>query len=236
METPQTNNFSRKCRDKVNTHFARLRKIMSPYFPDSSDWNRFRIIERALVLLGARKSDDFETEITSGQKSNKEACAIYRSKLNRSFDELKVTLQARNLVNLREYRLFTRAGILACAISSLQVILEKPVFQPIGISTMPVIRSQPILNSCAALTKKRSSDELFLPQTKFSRTPDSTGSISPRSDESATSPVNFSEMNFDQSALARVRALAFLQMISLNTIEVSDKKAKSKDNVIWRPW
>ena len=236
METPQTNNFSRKCRYKVNTHFARLRKIMSPYFPDSSDWNRFRIIERALVLLGARKSDDFETEITTGQKSNKEACAIYRSKLNRSFDELKLTLQARNLVNLREYRLFTRAGILACAISSLQVILEKTGFQPTDISTIPVIRSQPVLNTCAATTRKRSSDELFLPQTKFSRTPDSTGSISPRSDESETSPLKFSGLTFDQSALARVRALAFLQMISQNTIEVTEREAKSEDNAIWRPW
>ena len=43
-------------------------------------------------------------------------------------------------------------------------------------------------------------------------------------------------MTFDQSALARIRALAFLQMISQNTIEVSDQKTKSEDNVIWRPW
>ena len=229
METPQTTNFSRKCRDKVNTHFANLRKILTPYFADAADWNRFKIIERALVLLGAKKSENFEN-YQAGQKSNKEACALYRSKLNRAFEELKETLISRNLVNLREYRLFTRAGILDCAISSLQVIQQNTARNP-GVSPIPVLLPRPIIS------RKRSAEEFSIPQPKFLRTPNSTGSISPCSDSTGSiSPVDFTSLSFGQSALARIRTLAFLKMASQNSVPIFDNNVCPPTSSIWRPW
>ena len=231
METPQTINFSRKCRDKVNTHFANLRKMLTPVFPDSVDWNRFKIIERALVVLGSRKNEDFETEVITGQKTNKEACALYRSKLNRSFEDLKETLRVRNLVNLREYRLFTRAGILDCAISSIDVIIKNQRAYT-GIIAEPTVLPRPVISSNGS--RKRSCHDFYQPESKFSRTPDSTGSISPKSDDSSISPVHFTGSIFDQSALARIRTLAFLKMISETPTQILDEEVNK--NGIWRPW
>ena len=132
MNTPKTNSdFSKKSRDKLNQLFSELRRLVEPHFSTVSDWNRFRIIDGAIALLTNHplKQSALQNE-QQGQLSNREACAIYRNKLNQSFDALKMTLFSRGITE--QLRSHSRASLLKATIVSLSAkTLHRTLPRPI---------------------------------------------------------------------------------------------------------
>ena len=227
-------NFSRKCRDRVNQLFAQLRSQLEPFYPRSEDWNRFRIIERALARIrGTGTGCDFaalESAEPTHQKSNKEACAFYRSKLNFAFDMLKAEIEKRPEISSRHYRLFTRAGILQGTIDILQTLggvpsLPKPAFAP-----------RP-----AGLKRKHSPDALYdlEPLRKRQSSPSgSVESISPRSQSTLSPPFpTASELpaQFHLTRMLQTQALINFYA-SVAKLREQTGNAEQSASPTWRPW
>ena len=175
MNTRTTStDFSRRCRDRVNQKFSIIRKILEPVFLNASDWNRFRIIERTLIVLKGENFGQEKTK-TSGTKSNREACAEYRSKLNSSFNLLRDELENSQL-DSSKYRLFSRAGILEASIDALKKKLEFLTFKP---NPYPTIISR---------VPKRKLEDFENSIEKRSPTENSFGSDSPGSESDGEQP------------------------------------------------
>ena len=221
MQNSTTTNFSRKCRDRVNHHFAVLRNILEAMFPACNDWNRFRIIERALMAIkGTSKDCTMDRTESTFNKSNKEACALYRSKLNQAFEMLKIELEINPLIDVKKYRLFTRSGILAGTIDLIQLLrcrLPQPVF-----------RTEPI----KGIKRKRDGLSDFEPFRKYQRSPDSINSTSPRSDVS-DSPTELAQFNPLVQTEALLKFYAAIAQLPQFAQCRSMLKAKTST---WRPW
>ena len=117
--------FSRKCRDKVNISFKKLKIILSsfPRYSQCQEWSRFDILERAVEALelkrGISNSYTRRNNIDRTNLSNKELCQLYRTRLNNAFDALKCELDLLG-EDLSGFRLFSRNGILQAACAILQ--------------------------------------------------------------------------------------------------------------------
>ena len=122
--------FSRKCRDKVNVSFKKLKIILSsfPRYRQCQEWSRFDILERAIESFELKRGLALSNSYTRRNRvdrtnlSNKELCQLYRTRLNNAFDALKNELDLLE-DDLSGYRLFSRNGILqaACAMLHDQV-------------------------------------------------------------------------------------------------------------------
>ena len=221
MTNSTSTSFSRKSRDRVNHHFAVLRNVLEAMFPACDDWNRFRIIERALIVIkGTTKDCTIDHMESTCNKSNKEVCAMYRSKLNLAFEMLKIELENNPLIDVKKYRLFTRSGILAGTIDLIQLLrcrLPQPVF-----------RTEPIKGI------KRKKDEIsdFEPFRKYQRSPGSINSISPRSDVS-DSPTELAQFNRLVQTEALLKFYAAIAQLPQFAQCRSMLKAKTST---WQPW
>jgi len=226
METPTTS-FSKKCRNRVNEKFSKLRIILGSFFPDCDDWNRFRVIERALILLrGTSNNSSVEQFEPTQSMSNKEACALYRSKMNIAFEMLKTEVENITSIDAKKYRLFTRAGVLEAAIDAIGEM-------------------------------RQNFAQNFPPNRGVKRSrADSVSSISPRSDSvGSISPTHFSPTDFSPTQFCKeacIQRLLYFNMLykmraGKHTETFSEKlrkRAKSYRYVpetrteyyVWRPW
>ena len=224
MNTPTTStDFSRKCRDRVNRNFSIIRQMLEPVFTNASDWNRFKIIERALIIIKGEKID-FEkpTKIPNSQ-SNKEACAQYRSKMNASFGCLRDSFEKSGL-DLSKYRIFTRAGILEATIDCLKSKIgnvSKPIPEPSIIYRAPKRKLEDYQNSI----EKRSPTEL------------STGSISPNSDSDYEQP-NYLFSRFQQQIFNQkwIQYQIYQRQMRLIKNYGNLNKYEAKTDTVFRPW
>ncbi len=214
MSSLKTNtDFSKKSRNKLNQLFSELRRLVEPYFSSVSDWNRFRIIDGAIALLTSMplKQSSFQNN-QPAQLSNKEACAFYRNKLNKSFGALKETLISLEITEKLRYH--SRAVLLEATIDILSA--------KVPIRTLP--RPRNLL--AATRVPKRPLDELY------SYTPDEKR---PRSIGSTPSPKSSSP---DQSPPANVlyNHRLFLEHLRLaqESFQISPFPENSSD--FWRPW
>ena len=229
MNTPTTStDFSRKCRDRVNRNFSIIRQMLEQVFINASDWNRFKIIDRALIVIKSEKIDlEKPTKITNSQ-SNKEACAQYRSKINASFGCLRDSLENCGL-DLSKYRIFTRAGILEATIDCLKlkiVNITKPIPEPSIIYRAQKRKLEDYHNSI----EKRSPSEL------------STGSISPNSDSDHEQPNVFCSQNISHKIIEQQifnqKLIQYQiyqhQMMMKNYTNLNKDQAKT--DAVFRPW
>ena len=126
---------------------------------------------------------------------------------------LKTELETSSLISSKNYRLFTRAGVLAGTIDLIRALrfgLSQPVFSP-----EPIRRLK-------RKAEESSDDE---PNSKYRKTPNSVNSLSPSSDESF-SPPEFSQLN-----LIQTRAL-----IKFYTAIAQYRVAPQSEAGTWRPW
>jgi hypothetical protein len=226
MNTPRTStDFSRKCRDRVSRNFSIIRQMLEPIFNNASDWNRFKIIKRALIVIKGEKIDHEKPSKISTSQSNKEACAQYRSKINASFRCLRDSLEHSGC-DLSKYRIFTRAGILEATIDCLKSKIgniTKPIPEPSIIHRAPKRKLEDYQNSI----EKRSPTEL------------STGSISPNSDSDYEQPNYFHRQNIIRQQILSQKLFQYqiyhTKMLWLQNYE-SMKESETKTDVVFRPW
>jgi len=103
-----------------------LKKIQI-YQSTSLNWNRFEILERALqqiqILDGSiiKTNGSFQQDMQDFNRkdlNNKELCQLYRTRLNLGFEKLRNVLEQKQ--ELRQFRLFSRAGLLEAAVHYLE--------------------------------------------------------------------------------------------------------------------
>ena len=259
MSTPNKNqknvNFSRKCRDRVNFFFQKLKislKKIPTYQSKNLNWNRFEILERALqqiqVIDGIFKNSENELATSSNFSSerkdlnNKELCQLYRTRLNLGFDKLRNILEQKP--ELAQYRLFSRAGLLEATVH----YLETKSFY----STVP---SEP--TKC--LKRERSEDDDLISPNKIpkpyfpvqsNRLNTSTGLDSPDSGfsppDGAACSTAMQASHLYSMELARAQLYAYNRLILLRTqlaqnstqnlIQVESESTSNETASVWRPW
>ena len=212
----ETVSFSKRCRGRVNEKFSELRKILEIIFPNCQNWNRFHIIDLALIAISGKPaetgSDPLEPALN---RSNKEACAFYRAKMNAAFENLKNEIEKSAKVNSNNYRLFTRAGILQAAIDLIRQtrFLPVPIFPPTP--TRGLKRKM----------EENSDDERFF---KMRKTPESTESISPKSEIGFSPPETTERFNRLVQTQALFRFYAAIAQFQIHQPVVN--------TTTWRAW
>ena len=249
MSTPTTNqknvDFSRKCRDRVNFFFQKLKitlKKISNYQSTSLNWNRFEILERALqqiqILDGSKmltKNGAIHPDMNNFSRkdlNNKELCQLYRTRLNLGFEKLRNILEQKQ--ELRQFRLFSRAGLLEAAVHYLdtklpsnEVTIPKPNLKRERIEDGEVISPNKI-------PKPYFTNQL--PLIQYPNLNNSTGFESP---ESQLSPVYLqsSHSHLYSLELARAQLIAYNRLIILkNATQMAQLETKSESAGVWRPW
>ena len=254
MSTPNKSqkniDFSRKCRDRVNFFFQKLKislKKIPEYQSTHLNWNRFEILERALQqiqIIDGKAETQFEnTSLNISNRkdlNNKELCQLYRTRLNLGFDKLRNILEQKP--ELAQFRLFSRAGLLEATVHYLE-------------------------------TKKRfCNDELPKPYLKRERNDDADEMISPNkvpkqcfnfsvrsntglntstgfeSPDSGLSPPGVAGVDIRASQahhfysleLARAQLIAYNRLILLRNaplmVQSEPKVVSNEPTSVWRPW
>ncbi|CAG5113619.1 Oidioi.mRNA.OKI2018_I69.chr2.g7709.t1.cds [Oikopleura dioica] len=220
MNTPRTsgNDFSKKSRVKLNERFSRLRVIVEKRFPEIHDWNRFRILDAAIALLGGKPLSANPTERRTAM-NNQEACAYYRNKLKNCFEILKQTLDTEGFISAGTTRqLNTRAGLLEFTIDCLVTKFGEPDELRIDFLPTPIVRRSP--------KKRRSTDSCeFTPPAKRP----SSINFTPSPASSSSGSLQLSPEH--EQLLQKLRIAYFLSNLSGKTAF-----NPALDLNIWRPW
>ena len=240
-----TNDFSRKCRAKVNELFRSLRVKLEqlPAFKKTKNWNRFSILERAIeTIRHYRGENEIELEANWNRDglNNKELCKLYRNRLNQTFDTLLRELSTAGFC-LDKYRTTSRAGILeaacdfldneSCKRSSSRLEPVSPAISTRLPKPIPSKRSRSESHDERSSVAKRFAADSCLNDSGFA-SPYAVPSPLIRTDMNSTqltvAPLYLSSLDLSQRiALQR---LAFSQLFELPV------EANNKNDNIWRPW
>ena len=234
--------FSRKCRDRVNFFFQKL-KISLKKIPDYQsthlNWNRFEILERALQqiqILDGPSHNQLQPEIENFDRknlNNKELCQLYRTRLNLGFEKLRKILEQKQ--ELRQFRLFSRAGLLEATVHYLETRLSFDAVQPR--QRLKRERTEDDVISPSKIPKPYITNHI--PMVQYPNLNNSTGLDSPDSGSSPThQQTSQQSSHFYSLELARAQLLAYNRLIMLrNATQMSQQALKSTEpKGVWRPW
>ena len=247
-KTQKNIDFSRKCRDRVNFFFQKL-KISLKKFPEyqstNLNWNRFEILERALqqiqIIDGKTEGQLENTMVNAFNRkdlNNKELCQLYRTRLNLGFDKLRNILEQKP--ELAQFRLFSRAGLLEATVHYLEI------------KTQFCNAALPKPN----LKRERSEEDEMISPNKIPKqyfnfpvySNNLNTSIGVESPDSGLSPpvgagvdIRASQTHhFYSLELARTQLIAYNRLILLrNASQMAHRESKvaSKGTTsVWRPW
>ena len=251
MSTPTTNqknvDFSRKCRDRVNFFFQKLKitlQKVSIYQSTSLNWNRFEILERALqqiqVLDGSmiKKSGSTDpNDFNRKDLNNKELCQLYRTRLNLGFEKLRNILEQKQ--ELRQFRLFSRAGLLEAAVHYLETKL------PCNGTALPKpnLKRERIDQDDQVVSPNKIPKPYFTNQFPLIQYPNLNNSTGFESPDSHLSPVDMRSSTYGQQShlysleLARAQLIAYNRLILLrNATQIAQRESRSESAGVWRPW
>ena len=251
MSTPTTNqknvDFSRKCRDRVNFFFQKLKitlQKVSIYQSTSLNWNRFEILERALqqiqVLDGSmiKKSGSTDpNDFNRKDLNNKELCQLYRTRLNLGFEKLRNILEQKH--ELRQFRLFSRAGLLEAAVHYLETKL------PCNGTALPKpnLKRERIDQDDQVVSPNKIPKPYFTNQFPLIQYPNLNNSTGFESPDSHLSPVDMRSSTYSQQSqlysleLARAQLIAYNRLILLrNATQIAQRESRSESAGVWRPW
>ena len=227
--------FSRKCRDRVNFFFQKLKiklKNIPKFQSGHLNWNRFEILERALHIIqiidGIQIEPNEQTGLNRKDLNNKQLCQLYRTRLNLGFDKLRNILEEK--VELRQFRLFSRAGLLEATIH----YLERFLLLEDNILPKPNLKRE---RTCDENTISPNKLIRILPSNcQYVQYSDnlnsSTGFDSP---DTSMSPrmIQFNSFDFARAQLMTYNRLLLLK----NATEMAQNNLKKgSDYNIWRPW
>ena len=251
MSTPTTNkknvDFSRKCRDRVNFFFQKLKitlQTVSIYQSTCLNWNRFEILERALqqiqVLDGSMIKKNGSTDPNDFNRkdlNNKELCQLYRTRLNLGFEKLRNILEQKQ--ELRQFRLFSRAGLLEAAVHYLETKL------PCNGTALPKpnLKRERIDEDDQVISPKKIPKPYFTNQFPLIQYPNLNNSTGFESPDSQLSPVDMRSSTYSQQShlysleLARAQLIAYNRLILLrNATQIAQRESRSESAGVWRPW
>jgi len=248
--------FSRKCRDRVNFFFQKLKitlKKIPIYQSTSLNWNRFEILERALQQIQILDGSKLKTNGSIHQEiqdfnrkdlNNKELCQLYRTRLNLGFEKLRNILEQKQ--ELRQFRLFSRAGLLEAAVH----YLERKNLETKNLETKltcngaalpkPNLKRERIEEDEEVISPSKIPKPYFTKQ--FPSIPNLNNSTGFESPDSA-SPVGlrlstYSQQNhFYSLELARAQLIAYNRLIILNNAtQMAQRESRCESAGVWRPW
>ena len=251
MSTPTTNqknvDFSRKCRDRVNFFFQKLKitlQKVSIYQSTCLNWNRFEILERALqqiqVLDGSMIKKNGSTDPNDFNRkdlNNKELCQLYRTRLNLGFEKLRNILEQKQ--ELRQFRLFSRAGLLEAAGHYLETKL------PCNGTALPKpnLKRERIDEDDLVISPNKIPKPYFTNQFPLIQYPNLNNSTGFESPDSQLSPVDMRSSTYSQQSplysleWARAQLIAYNRLILLrNATQIAQRESRSESAGVWRPW
>lgn len=251
MSTPTTNqknvDFSRKCRDRVNFFFQKLKitlQKVSIYQSTCLNWNRFEILERALqqiqVLDGSMIKKNGSTDPNDFNRkdlNNKELCQLYRTRLNLGFEKLRNILEQKQ--ELRQFRLFSRAGLLEAAVHYLETKL------PCNGTALPKpnLKRERIDEDDLVISPNKIPKPYFTNQFPLIQYPNLNNSTGFESPDSQLSPVDMRSSTYSQQSphysleWARAQLIAYNRLILLrNATQIAQRESRSESAGVWRPW
>ena len=251
MSTPSTNqksvDFSRKCRDRVNFFFQKL-KISLQKIPDYQssglNWNRFEILERALQqiqMIDGSNRTNFGTELATDPSSNrkdmnnKELCQLYRTRLNLGFEKLRNILEQKP--ELRQFRLFSRAGLLEATIHYLETQLPSHGLQ----MPKPSLKRERTDEDDEVISPNKIPKPYFTNQFPVIQYPNLNNSTGLESPESGSSPINMpvshQSTHILSLELVRAQLIAYNRLMMLRSAsQMILREPKSETPGVWRPW
>jgi len=248
LNKTQSVDFSRKCRDRVNFFFQKLKislKKIAEYQSTHLNWNRFEILERALqqiqIIDGKAESQLENTMLNAFNRkdlNNKELCQLYRARLNLGFDKLRNILEQKP--ELAQFRLFSRAGLLEATVHYLET------------KTQFCNAALPKPN----LKRERSEEDEMISPNKIPKqyfnfpvySNNLNTSIGVESPDSGLSPparvrvdIRGSQTHhFYSLELARAQLIAYNRLILLRNVsqmpQRESKLSSGETTSVWRPW
>ena len=122
--------FSKKCRDRVNFNYSKLRRVLEDFgkYGECTEWTRLDILGRGIEtiqILQNRVQTALNLPKRNRSMSNKEACSLYRDNLNTAFDVLQNEVQKCGIREVSKFRLFSRSGIIEAAIFVIEKLKEE---------------------------------------------------------------------------------------------------------------
>ena len=245
--------FSRKCRDRVNFFFQKLKitlKKIPIYQSTSLNWNRFEILERALQQIQILDGSKLKTNGSIHQEiqdfnrkdlNNKELCQLYRTRLNLGFEKLRNILEQKQ--ELRQFRLFSRAGLLEAAVHYLErKNLETKLTYNGAALPKPNFKRERFEDEDEVISPNKIPKPYFTNQ--FPLIPNLNNSAGFESPDSASPPTDrFRPMTYSQQnhfyslELARAQLIAYNRLIILkNATQMAQRESRCESAGVWRPW
>ena len=247
--TQQNIDFSRKCRDRVNFFFQKLKislKKIPEYQSTHLNWNRFEILERALQQIqiidgkaGAQLENIMLNNPNRKDLNNKELCQLYRTRLNLGFDKLRNILEQKP--ELAQFRLFSRAGLLEATVHYLET---KTQFFNAALPK-PYLKRERSDEEDEMITPTKIPKQYFNLPVYPNNLNTSIGVESP--DSGFSPPVGVgAHIRASQThhlyslELARAQLIAYNRLILLNNAsqmtQIDSKQVPKRTASVWRPW
>ena len=180
--------------------------------------------------------------------NNKELCQLYRTRLNLGFEKLRNILEQKQ--ELRQFRLFSRAGLLEAAVH----FLERKNLETKNLETKLTCNGAALPKPNLKRERFEDEDEVISPNKipkpyftnqfpliQYPNLNNSTGFESPDSASPPTDrfrPMTYSQQNhFYSLELARAQLIAYNRLIILkNATQMAQRESRPESAVVWRPW
>ena len=240
-ENKQRNvDFSRKCRDRVNYFFQKLKNLLKSdvRYHQMADWTRFEILERAIECLKRINGDftiDNQLQVDSDARrgmNNKQLCQLYRTRLNSAFANLRSQIEKVKNSEVEEFRLFSRAGLLEATLFVLENKIEK--------------------NEKIRENRKRSIPADFEVDQSPNKIPSLNNSIGTASPSDSPKPLQSYQLpsianNMYMQPLQQLQPvqpvlpsihfrLAYLQLLQARALQQQQQQSQTVKSEIWRPF